>query len=54
MASASYWSNIIKLRDLISHHYVDIDAETIYMICDEKLDDLDAYIMELIKILENR
>ena len=54
VASASYWSNIIKLRDLISHHYVDIDAETIYMICDEKLDDLDTYIMELIKTLENR
>jgi len=26
---SEYWSNIIKLRDLISHHYVDIDAETI-------------------------
>ena len=52
VASASYWSNIIKLRDLISHHYVDIDAETIYMICDEKLDDLDTYVLQLIEVLE--
>jgi len=48
-----YWSSIIKLRDLISHHYVDIDADTIYMICDEKLDELDSYIDLLIKKVEN-
>jgi len=43
----------MKLRDLISHHYVDIDAETIYMICDEKLDELDGNILKLIKLLDD-
>jgi len=50
-APSEYWSNIIKLRDLISHHYVDIDAETIYMICDEKMDELKQNIRVLTKLL---
>ena len=50
-ASSDYWSSIIKLRDLISHHYVDIDAETIYMICDEKMDELKEYIQVLVKLV---
>jgi uncharacterized protein with HEPN domain len=48
VAPSEYWSNIIKLRDLISHHYVDIDLETIFMICDEKLDDLEDKISVLL------
>jgi len=48
VANKEYWSNIIKLRDLISHHYIDIDAETIYMICDEKLDELQDNIKKLL------
>ena len=48
VASSEYWSSIIKLRDLISHHYIDIDAEVIYMICDEKLDELKVNIVALI------
>jgi len=53
VASKTYWSNIMKLRGLISHHYVDIDAETIYMICDEKLDELNGNILKLIKLLDD-
>jgi uncharacterized protein with HEPN domain len=34
---------------LISHHYIDIDAEVIYMICDEKLDELKINIIALIE-----
>ncbi|KIM08874.1 MAG: hypothetical protein KU28_02810 [Sulfurovum sp. PC08-66] len=48
VAPSEYWSNIIKLRDLISHHCVDIDLETIFMICDEKLDDLEDKISVLL------
>jgi uncharacterized protein with HEPN domain len=42
-----YWSKIIKLRDLISHHYLDLDAEVIFDICDEKLDELQQNIRKL-------
>ena len=33
----NYWSTIIKSRDFISHHYVDLDAETIFDICENEL-----------------
>ena len=51
VATSAYWSGIIKLRDLISHHYVDIDAETIFLICDEKLDELEEYILKLSEMI---
>ena len=31
-APSEYWSNIIKLREIISHHYIDIDAEIVFEI----------------------
>jgi uncharacterized protein with HEPN domain len=49
VADNRYWSNIIKTREIISHHYIDIDAETIFMICDEKLEDLEDKIVQLIQ-----
>lgn len=47
VADPGYWSKIIRTREIISHHYVDIDAETIFMICDEKLDELEKKIQML-------
>ena len=43
----NYWSTIIKARDFISHHYVDLDAETIFDICENELDILKANIKRL-------
>jgi uncharacterized protein with HEPN domain len=48
VADRTYWSNIIKTREILTHHYIDIDSETIYMICDEKLDDLESKISTLV------
>ena len=31
------WSNIMKLRDIISHHYDHVDHEIIYDICNNKI-----------------
>ena len=52
VADKTYWSNIIKTREIITHHYIDIDSETIFMICDEKLDDLENKISILIDKLK--
>jgi uncharacterized protein with HEPN domain len=30
VASKIYWSQIIKTREILTHHYIDIDSETIY------------------------
>ena len=52
IADKIYWSNIIKTREIITHHYIDIDSETIFMICDEKLNDLENKISILLNKLQ--
>jgi uncharacterized protein with HEPN domain len=47
VADKEYWSKIIRTREILTHHYIDIDAETIYMICDEKLEELEQKILKL-------
>ena len=47
VADKEYWSKIIRTREILTHHYIDIDAETIYMICDEKLEELEKKILKL-------
>jgi uncharacterized protein with HEPN domain len=47
VADKEYWSKIIRTREILTHHYIDIDAETIYMICDEKLAKLEQKILKL-------
>jgi len=51
VADKTYWSNIIKTREIITHHYIDIDSETIFMICDEKLEELERKVMTLVSKL---
>ena len=34
------WKGAKGIRDIISHHYFDLDAEEIYFVCDTKLDGL--------------
>ena len=51
VADKTYWSNIIKTREILTHHYIDIDSETIYMICDEKMDELQQHISVLLQKL---
>jgi len=52
VADKIYWSNIIKTREILTHHYIDIDSETIYMICDEKLEDLEKKVSILMDKLK--
>ena len=47
VADKLYWSKIIKTREILTHHYIDIDSETIFAICDEKLDELEKNILAL-------
>lgn len=51
VADKTYWSNIIKTREIITHHYIDIDSETIFMICEEKLEDLENKVQTLMNML---
>ena len=48
VADRTYWSQIIRTREILTHHYIDIDAEVIYMICDDKLQELEEKILSSI------
>jgi uncharacterized protein with HEPN domain len=54
VAPKNYWRDIIKAREIISHHYVDIDAEIVYEICEEELSPLREYVMTALKELSSR
>ncbi len=47
VADKNYWSRIIKTRDFISHHYVDIDSETVFDICSNELQELEMKVGEM-------
>ncbi|MFA7092740.1 MAG: HepT-like ribonuclease domain-containing protein [Arcobacteraceae bacterium] len=53
VANSNYWSRIIKTRDFISHHYVDIDAETVFDICSSELEELENKILELSVLIKD-
>jgi uncharacterized protein with HEPN domain len=47
ISDKNYWSRIIKTRDFISHHYVDIDSETVFDICTNELEELKIKILKM-------
>jgi len=44
-----FWSQIIKTREIISHHYIDINAEIVFDIAAHKLDDLYAVVKTILE-----
>ena len=44
------WKKAKGMRDIITHHYSDIDAETVFFTCKRKIPDL---LMEIQKILKD-
>ena len=47
-ANKEYWSNIIKTREILSHHYIDIDPEIVFEICNHELTKLKNLISKMI------
>lgn len=45
IAPKNYWSDIIKFREVISHHYIDINSEVVFEICHDELSDLQEKII---------
>ena len=45
------WKNIKGLRDILSHHYFDINAEILFDVCSTKLGELSRVIKQMIKEL---
>ena len=47
------WKNIKGLRDILSHHYFDINAEILFDVCSTKLGELSSVIKQMIKELRS-
>ena len=45
------WKGAKGIRDIISHHYFDLDAQEIYYVCDEKLPTLKSTVEKIIQDL---
>ncbi len=50
VADKFYWSKIIKTREILTHHYIEIDSETIFDICENKIEELEENINKLLFI----
>ncbi len=48
------WQQIIRMRDLISHHYEDIDHEIVYNLCKTHLPQLRSTIEKIITDLNKK
>ena len=42
------WKAIKGMRDILSHHYFDMNAEAIYNVCEDDIDDLHRTIRQII------
>ncbi len=47
------WSGVKKFRDIVAHHYFDIDAEQIFWIIENELDQLILTVKKMILELES-
>jgi len=45
------WKGAKGIRDIISHHYFDLDAQEIYYVCDQKIPTLKATIEKMLQSL---
>ncbi len=48
------WKKAMGLRDIISHHYFDVNAEAIYNVCKDNLDELADTINLMIKDIDQQ
>lgn len=49
------WKRVMGMRDIITHHYFDIDAEIVFTVCEEHIPELETVIRQIKNDLsENR
>jgi uncharacterized protein with HEPN domain len=46
------WKRIMGMRDVLSHHYFDIDAEVVYTTCDTHIEKLAETVQRILADLE--
>lgn len=48
------WKKAKGMRDIITHHYFDVDAEMIYVVCSEHIPNMKKVIKKIVEDLENK
>jgi uncharacterized protein with HEPN domain len=46
------WKKAKEMRDIITHHYFDIDAETVFVVCKERIPEMQKVIQKILAVLE--
>jgi uncharacterized protein with HEPN domain len=46
------WKKAKGMRDIITHHYFDIDAETVFVVCKDRLPKMQKVIQKIVNDLE--
>ncbi len=46
------WKRVMGMRDVLSHHYFDLDAEVVYAVCDTHIERLAQTIQRMLADLE--
>ena len=47
------WKKAKGMRDIITHHYFDIDAETIYTVCAEHVPEMERVMVKILRDHQN-
>jgi len=46
------WKRVMGMRDVLSHHYFDLDAEVVYTVCDTHIEELAETLRHILADLE--
>ncbi len=46
------WKRVMGMRDVLSHHYFDLDAEVVYSVCESHIEELIQAIRRMLTELE--
>jgi len=46
------WKRVMGMRDVLSHHYFDLDAEVVYAVCDTHIEELARTVQRMLTDLE--
>ena len=46
------WKKAKGMRDIITHHYFDIDAEIVFVVCKDRLPEMQKVIQKIVNDLE--
>jgi uncharacterized protein with HEPN domain len=47
------WKRVMGMRDILSHHYFDIDSEVVYAVCDLHVGQLAETVERMLEDLED-